>query len=602
MSMISTVAKHRGACCLLLWLATQAARAQFGMAGPDVTYTAVTETGGAHPGATIRAALTFRLSEGWHVNAHKPREDLLIPTELSLAPSPGIAVKQVAYPEHTLYTFSFQPEPLAVYEQTFTIGVVLEVAGDLEPGDRSVEGQLHYQACNDKQCAPPKDLPVALTLTVVPADQPLIPQHEALFQRIPWEKAEEAPALTAGEGAAQPGEAVPAPPEPPADEDWHTLAAHFDVAGRLAGYADTEAFLAFLDATEAGESTSENRFADMALWLVLVLVLAGGLGLNLTPCVLPLIPINIGIIGAGARAGSKSRGFALGLAYGVGIAFVYGALGLVVVLGISSAFGTINATPWFNAAIAVIFVVLGLAMFDVIYIDFSKYQAQYGIRKNERGSFLIAFAMGCISALLAGACVAPVVIYTIVYAQDQYAKGIPIALFLPFLLGLGMALPWPFLGAGLSFLPKPGGWMDRVKQVFGVLILAFALYYGHLAYTLYSDRNVDPAAVQESVAASEEAGWLASLEVGLAQARAEGKPVLLDFWATWCKNCLVMNKTVLKDPGVLERLEGYVKVKYQAEDPSQAPAKDVMEHYAVLGLPTYLVLHPTDVDTPMPTR
>ena len=75
---------------------------------------------------------------------------------------------------------------------------------------------------------------------------------------------------------------------------------------------------------------------------------------------------------------------------------------------------------------------------------------------------------------LAGACVAPVVIQVIVYSSDQYARGTEIALALPFFLGLGMALPWPFAGAGLSFLPRPGRWMVRVKQGMGLLILAFA--------------------------------------------------------------------------------------------------------------------------------
>jgi thiol:disulfide interchange protein len=125
--------------------------------------------------------------------------------------------------------------------------------------------------------------------------------------------------------------------------------------------------------------------------------------------------------------------------------------------------------------------------------------------------------------------------------------------------------------------------MTRVKQAFGVFILLFAFYYGHLAYTLAA-----PASAQET----ESGGWVTSLDAGLAQGLAEHKPVLVDFWATWCKNCLVMDQTVLKDPAVIQQLDGYVKVKYQAEDPSAEPAKDVMAHYKVLGLPTYIVLHP----------
>ena len=81
-----------------------------------------------------------------------------------------------------------------------------------------------------------------------------------------------------------------------------------------------------------------------------------------------MIPINLAIIGAGARAGSRRRGFALGSAYGLAMALIYGILGLVVILT-AGTFGTINASPWFNLGIALLFVVLSLAMFDIVTIE-----------------------------------------------------------------------------------------------------------------------------------------------------------------------------------------------------------------------------------------
>jgi thiol:disulfide interchange protein len=274
------------------------------------------------------------------------------------------------------------------------------------------------------------------------------------------------------------------------------------------------------------------------------------------------------------------------------MAAVYGALGLVVILT-ASTFGAINSTIWFNVGIAILFIVLALAMFDIIAIDFTKFQGKFDAsRLGGSGSFALAFGMGAISALLAGACVAPVVIQVIVYSGDQYAKGQSLALALPFFLGLGMALPWPFAGAGLSLLPRPGMWMVRVKQAMGVFILAFAAYYGYLAWGIWDSSRVDRAAVEGAVKAQLEEGWTASICEGLARAKAENKPVLIDMWATWCKNCLAMDKTTFQDPAVQARLNDFVKIKYQAENLGASPAKDVLARFEGIGLPTYAILRP----------
>jgi thiol:disulfide interchange protein len=153
-------------------------------------------------------------------------------------------------------------------------------------------------------------------------------------------------------------------------------------------------------------------------------------------------------------------------------------------------------------------------------------------------------------------------------------------------------VPWPIAGSGLAALPRPGAWMVRVKHVFGVVILVTAAYYGYEAYTLFADRLVDASAVTSSVDEQVKAGWHRSLDEGLATAAREHKPVLIDMWATWCKNCLTMDQTTLKDAAVVAALDGYVKIKFQAENPDELPAKAVMQRFNAVGLPTYVMLRP----------
>ncbi len=552
--------------------------------GQTVSISTVLDASGVKPGGQIRAAVTLAIQEGWHINGNKPLDDYLIPTALTFEPSEGVSVAQIVYPDSKNVKLGFSDEAVAVYEGRTVIGVALTVAESTGLGPKTVKATLRYQACNDKQCLGPAKLPLEISIPVVAADTAIDPQNAEAFAGI---------AFTGENG--KPDMAGATPPEPAiqtagTQESVGPLLAQFTVAAQTGGYLNSADFLKFLDAAESGVPYSQTgMFAGRGALAIVLLTLLGGLALNLTPCVLPLIPINLAIIGAGVKAGSRAKGFTLGGFYGLGIALVYGILGVVAVFGAAS-FGSINASPWFNFGIAVVFAVLALAMFDLLLIDFTKFQSKLGIKK-EKGSLVFAFIMGAVNALLAGACVAPVVIAVILYAQDTYSSGSSLGLALPFLLGVGMALPWPFAGAGLSLLPKPGMWMVRVKQAFGVLILAFAAYYGYLGCTLFSDRYlVDAEKVSASAAAKGEEGWQSSFEEGLAQAAKEGKPVFIDFWATWCKNCLVMNETTFKDPAVLKRLDAYVKVKYQAETPDETPAREVLSHFEYVGLPHYAVL------------
>ncbi len=528
----------------------------------------------------LRAALQVRLPDGLHTNSNAPRDPNLIPLTLRFDALPaGVEVAEIVFPESTDLVQRGAVEPLRVFDGAFEIGVVFHIGSAVRHGPLALRGTLRYQACDEVACFLPVRLPIVWEATVAGTASPV--QHQEVFTRIKFGTGERpAPVEPSAEPVRRTGDGSP-------DDPVAALAA-FEERGTAVGYLGAQDFVAFLKNAEQG-IREKGLFEGRGTIAILLLVLIGGLALNLTPCVLPLIPINLAIIGAGARSGERRRGFLLGGAYGAAMALVYGLLGLIVIVT-TSTFGTINSYWWFNLGIALVFLVLALAMFDVITIDFSRLSGTIRVGGSNPGSFPVAFGMGAIAALLAGACVAPVVIQVVIFSSDLYAAGTTAALGLPFLLGVGMAIPWPIAGAGIAALPAPGAWMIRVKQVFGVFILATAVYYGYEAYRIASNTWVDAGAVSSSAEEKLKAGWHASLSEGLAIAQRENRPVLVDLWATWCKNCLLMNTTTLEDPSVNAALAGYVKVQFQAEDPDDPTVQKVMQALGAKGLPTYVVL------------
>lgn len=360
------------------------------------------------------------------------------------------------------------------------------------------------------------------------------------------------------------------------------------------GYLKAADFLTFLDKAEGKEQVQSaglrgflsdplTFFRRYGMWLTLLLVLAGGVLLNLTPCVLPMIPINLAIIGAGSMAGGRKRGFLLGGAYGAGMAVAYGGLGWAV-LKSGLFMGSIQSSPWFNGAIALLFVFLALSLFGVFSIELNRF-AKPG-KKGLRKGALAAFVAGAFSAILAGACVAPVVLAVLLLAGALVAEGHASAQLLPFVLGVGMALPWPFAGAGLSVLPKPGAWMERVKQVFAIVLILLGAYYGWVAVKGFGFGGKTAEVKTDSIRAGDYEAWLAKL----VEADKVGKPVFVDCWATWCKNCAAMDATTFRDTRVKARLGGYFVIRVQAEKPDEPEAREMLDQLGVKGLPGYGVL------------
>jgi len=503
----------------------------------------------AGTGALLSVA--FAVQEGHYLYAE----------QIAVEAPPGVDLKPEALPAAKLHPDPFSQTTTAVYDRNVTLGYRLN-----GPVPAALEIVVRYRGCSASQCFLPQTKTLAVTLD--------------------------------GTAPAPARESPPPGPAPEADDSvWSSRLSAFTLTGRAEGYLAARRFLEFLNRAETEQERAGDRLADAfrekGLWFVLAIVILGGLLLNLTPCVLPMIPVNLAIIGAGVEGGSRRRGLALGAAYGAGIALAYGALGAAVVL-MGARFGTLNASPWFNLAVAAVFLVLALGMFGVFNLDFTRFRRGAGAADSPRsGALVTACVMGGVAALLAGACVAPVVISVLLLAASLFAAGSPAGLLLPFALGIGMALPWPLAGVGLTFLPRPGKWMNIVKAGLGAIILAAALWYGRLGYRLLRDRGeAGKAAVAAAQAEAVREGWLVALDDALRQAQREGRPVLIDFWASWCKNCLRMEQTTFRDRDVRRRLAPYVKVKFRAEDPSAPEIRQVLDRFQVVGLPTYVILRP----------
>jgi len=551
--------------------------------GPFVV-SPVAESDNAHAGTTVRLAATLHIPPGLHAQSNAPSDPNLIAMQVTIDPSPGVSDVDRAFPASMPFKLKGSDDVWKVFEGDVPIGVRVTLDKAVKAGPLTIPAHVRYQACNDNLCFFPRTIATSWTIQIVPAASAVVAQRADLFKDMKFGVAA-APA-----GAATAPETAAVPPVP-AIGDPVAMLDHFEILGKNEGAISATAFTRFIHDAETGVK-QKGMFEDQGPLAILALVFVGGLALNLTPCVLPMIPINLAIIGAGAQTGGRrSRGFLLGSAYGGAMAAAYGVLGLIVILT-AGTFGTINSSAWFNLAIAVLFVWLALAMFDVVSLDPSRWSSRIRFDQKSRGTIYLAFAMGTVAAVLAGACVAPVVVQVVVFASNLYARGTHIALALPFVLGLGMAVPWPIAGAGFAALPKPGAWMVRVKQVFGVFILAMAAYYGYEGYSILSSRWVDPVAVRSSVEAQIKAGWHADLGEGLAAAERDKTLVLIDLWATWCKNCLVMDRTTMIDPSVTQALAGYTRIKFQAEDPDDARTRDVMQRVGAVGLPTYVILRP----------
>lgn len=356
---------------------------------------------------------------------------------------------------------------------------------------------------------------------------------------------------------------------------------------------------------------------------------AGGALISFTPCVYPLLPVTAGYVGGMSR-GSRSRGFLLSLAYALGMAAVYAALGAAAALS-GRVFGAAAASPVAKIVVGAVCVLMGLSLFDLFQLPVRAFAAGPG-PVGGRGGAAGAFAFGAVSGLVVGPCTAPVMGSLLVYVGSRQNVLFGTSLLFTFALGMGLL---PVLGgtfAGfLAALPRSGPWLSRVKKSFGVVLIAAGLAFlltaagvtvgpaGRTAVPRGVPAPVAAPAVAPAVApgaapaASPGAGEMIDFTLPDTAGRAVtlsqvvGKtPVLLVFWATWCPYCnaAVPEINALQSGGAGANLRILALDYKESREAATAfmRAKGVRypvlldadgaaaRAYGVVGIPTYVVI------------
>jgi thiol:disulfide interchange protein DsbD len=520
-------------------------------------------------GGEIRVALQLNIEKGWHINSHKPLETSLIPTTVVLETDPLFTLKEIHYPKPKRKTFEFIQGELEIYEGKVLIFIDLTVSAEAPPGESPISGNIKYQACDDRSCLLPMEAPFSTSIPITRDPREIRPSHAEIFQ-------------SSGEKIFSKPQHIRSP-------------IPFQRGGILS----------------------------------LFIIFLAGLGLNLTPCIYPLIPITVGFFVA-QGTGSPRWVFVLSLFYVLGMAITYSILGTVAALT-GSLFGSALQNPLVLILIACILVGLSLSMFGVYEIRIPAFLTRIA-GQSSQGIFGALF-MGLTVGMLAAPCIGPFIIGLLSYVGQRGNPALGFWTF--FVLAVGMGTPFVFLGilsGTLNRLPRSGEWMVWVKKIFGFVMLGMALYF--LRYLISNELYWS---LQASIAATgsiylgwvEGSGkglrgfrgikrgmgifglclssylvlapghlffhrqgiqWLDYHEELIQVAKKQAKPVIIDFTADWCVPCRIMEQRTFASPPVIAKAKQFLTVRVDLTHSTQPKSQSLMDRYHIKGVPTVIFL------------
>jgi thiol:disulfide interchange protein DsbD len=557
----------------VLCLLQAPAYAQFGQQEDVLGLHPIISVDKVRPGDSFKAGVEVTLLGKWHINSHAPLEEFLIPTAVIFDTIPEIRQREIHYPEAALRKFEFSETKLSVYDGTVVFWAEFLASENISPGDTlRLSGEFSYQACNDVSCLIPTSKPFELTVSIAAKNTAVNKDNEALF-----------------------------------------------VAGTKLGLL------------QGVRGDSENDIDRMmhgrGVTLTLGFIFLMGLALNLTPCIYPIIPITVGFF-VGQSSGSLARSFFLALIYVVGMSITYSALGVFAAMT-GGLLGATLQNPAVLVGISAIFLIFAASMFGAFEIRVPAFLNQLagGSRQGIIGSLLMGLTVGIVAA----PCIGPFVLSLLTYVA---AKGDPLTGFvLFFVLSLGLGLPYLFLGTfsgSARKLPKSGEWMVWVKHVFGVVMIAVAVYFVStlLPETLYvtvftvvlvaggtlvgfADKSkatfdwfrfIKPivgfglitfgawtafAAWQD--ANKPQIAWQQYDDALFAQAVSSDQPILIDFYAEWCIPCKQIDKGLFSEEKVVRHAESFLALKADLTDEKSEKITELRKKYNVLGVPTIIL-------------
>ena len=317
---------------------------------------------------------------------------------------------------------------------------------------------------------------------------------------------------------------------------------------------------------------SEAR-ARGGLALVFVLVFLAGVLTSFTPCIFPMIPITLAILGVRAQRATRMQSFLLSLVYVFGIAITYAVLGVAAAMT-GSLFGQILGSPFAIAVISAMFVAMALSMFGLFELQPPRFVRDRLSRYKTKAGYGGAFVSGIIAGVVASPCVGPVLVSILTFVATTKNMGLGFSLLFVFALGLGQI--FIVLGTSSSLLQKlhkSGPWMVRIKHIFGAIMLAMAVYYSQPLW---------PRKVSSSSAQSID--WKKYEARLVERAIQERKPIIIDFWATWCAACFELEDHTFSKSEIRELSRKFLMLKYDATETSPE-LKKLQDQYKILGLP-----------------